>query len=46
VLDLIEKRKQAKKDKNFAEADRIRDYLASKNVTLIDTPKGTTFKIG
>ena len=46
TLDLIEKRKQAKKDKNFAEADRIRDYLASKNVTLIDTPKGTTFKIG
>ena len=46
TVDLIEKRRQAKKDKNFAEADRIRDYLASKGVTLIDTPKGTTFKIG
>ncbi len=46
TVELIEKRKQAKKEKNFAEADRIRDYLASKNVTLIDTPSGTTFKIG
>ena len=46
VLDLIEKRKQAKKEKNFAEADRIRQYLADKGVTLIDDRSGTTFKIG
>jgi len=46
ILDLIEKRKQAKKDKNFAEADRIRQYLADKGVTLIDDRTGTTFKIG
>ena len=46
IIDLIEKRKAAKKEKNFAEADRIRNYLAEKNVTLIDTSKGTTFKIG
>ena len=46
VLDLIEKRKQAKKDKNFAEADRIRQYLLDKGVTLIDDRSGTTFKIG
>ncbi|MBQ4091477.1 MAG: cysteine--tRNA ligase [Clostridia bacterium] len=46
VLDLIEKRKQAKKEKNFAEADRIRQYLADKGVTLIDDRTGTTFKIG
>ena len=46
ILDLIEKRKQAKKDKNFAEADRIRQYLADKGVTLIDDRSGTTFKIG
>ncbi len=46
VLDLIEKRKQAKKEKNFAEADRIRQYLANKGVTLIDDRTGTTFKIG
>ena len=46
VLDLIEKRKQAKKNRDFAEADRIRDYLMSKGVTLIDDRSGTTFKIG
>ena len=46
IIDLIEKRKAAKKEKNFQEADRIRDYLAEKNVTLVDTSKGTTFKIG
>lgn len=46
IIELIDKRKEAKKAKDFAEADRIRDYLASKNVTLVDTSKGTTFKIG
>ena len=46
ILSLIEERKNAKKAKNFAEADRIRDELAAKGVTLIDTPQGTTFKIG
>ena len=46
ILDLIEKRKQAKKEKNFAEADRIRQYLLDKGVTLIDDRSGTIFKIG
>ena len=46
TIDLIEKRKIAKKEKNFAEADRIRQYLADKGVTLIDDRSGTTFKIG
>lgn len=46
VLDLIEQRKQAKKDKNFVEADRIRDLLLSKGVTIKDTREGTEFKIG
>ncbi|MBE6547996.1 MAG: cysteine--tRNA ligase [Ruminococcaceae bacterium] len=45
ILSLIEARKQAKKDKNFAEADRIRQYLLDKGVTLIDSREGTTFKI-
>ena len=45
ILQLIEERKAAKKAKNFAEADRIRDYLASKGVTLVDTAQGTTYKI-
>ena len=46
ILSLIEQRKQAKKDKNFAEADRIRQHLLDKGVTLIDSREGTTFKIG
>ena len=46
ILDLIEQRKAAKKNKDFAEADRIRQYLADKGVTLIDDRSGTTFKIG
>ncbi len=45
ILTLIEARKAAKKEKNFAEADRIRAYLAEKGVTLIDTPQGTTYKM-
>ena len=45
ILTLIEARLTAKKEKNYAEADRIRQYLADKGVTLIDTPKGTEYKI-
>ncbi len=46
VLELIEKRKQAKKNKDFAEADRIREYLESKGVTIKDTREGTEFQLG
>lgn len=45
ILSLIDARAAAKKAKNFAEADRIRAYLADKGVTLTDTPAGTTYKI-
>jgi cysteinyl-tRNA synthetase len=45
ILAAIEARKAAKKAKNFAEADRIRDELAAKGVTLVDTAQGTTYKI-
>ena len=45
ILAAIEARKAAKKAKNFAEADRIRDELAARGVTLIDTAQGTTYKI-
>ena len=43
---LIAERAAAKKEKNFAEADRIRAYLADKGVTLLDSREGTTYKIG
>ena len=42
---MIEARKEAKKAKNFAEADRIRAQLSEMGVTLIDTREGTTYQI-
>ena len=43
---LIAARAEAKKNKNYAEADRIRNDLAARGITLIDTKDGTQFKIG
>ena len=45
ILEAIAARAEAKKAKNYAEADRIRNELAAKGVTLIDTPQGTTYTI-
>ena len=42
----IAARAEAKKNKNYAEADRIRNDLAARGITLIDTKDGTQFKIG
>ncbi|MEM6501075.1 MAG: cysteine--tRNA ligase [Cyanobacteria bacterium P01_C01_bin.89] len=39
---LIAARKEARRDRNFAEADRIRDELKEKGVTLIDRSGGET----
>ncbi|MDP3778257.1 cysteine--tRNA ligase [Methylotenera sp.] len=44
VDDLITKRLEAKKAKNFAEADRIRKELAEAGIILEDTPQGTTWR--
>jgi cysteinyl-tRNA synthetase len=43
---LVKARTDAKKAKNFAEADRIRDELAAEGITLIDTAAGTEWKRG
>lgn len=37
---LIEARQNARKEKNWAEADRIRDELKSRGIILEDTPQG------
>ena len=40
IEQLIEKRNEARANKNWAEADRIRDELKSRNIELKDTPMG------
>ncbi len=40
IEDMIEKRQAARREKNFAEADRIRDELAKMGIILEDTPQG------
>ena len=45
VKEQIALRTQAKKEKNYAEADRIRKALADRGILLIDTPQGTTWKL-
>jgi cysteinyl-tRNA synthetase len=42
VLDAIARRATAKKERNFAEADRIRAELLSNGVVLEDKPDGST----
>ena len=45
VLAKIEERKEAKKNKDFAKADAIRDELLAKGIKLIDTREGTTYEL-
>lgn len=43
INELIEKRTAAKKNKDFAESDRIRDELKAMGIELLDTRQGTTW---
>lgn len=45
IEEQIKLRAEAKKAKNFAEADRIRKELAEKGITLTDTREGTKYSI-
>jgi cysteinyl-tRNA synthetase len=44
VEALIAERTQARKDRNFARADEIRDQLQEMNIVLEDGPSGTTWR--
>ena len=44
VEDLIVKRAQAKKEKNFALADQIRDELTARGIAIEDTRQGVKWK--
>ena len=45
IADAITARNAARKAKNFAESDRIRDELLAKGIVLKDTPQGTTWEV-
>ena len=40
IKALIDERQAARKEKNFARADEIRDRLKAMGITLKDTPQG------
>lgn len=44
ILEMIEKRKEAKQNKDFALSDSIRDELLLKGIMLVDTREGTTYR--
>ena len=44
IDDLITERAEARRMKNFARSDEIRDYLHSKGIQILDTLQGTTWK--
>jgi cysteinyl-tRNA synthetase len=46
IDDLVERRITARKEKNWAEADRIRDQLKDLNILLEDGPEGTSWRRG
>jgi len=45
ILEMIEKRKEAKKNKDFALADKIRNELLEKGIVIKDTREGTIYEI-
>lgn len=44
ILALIEERQAARKNRDFARADEIRDYLKSQGIELMDTREGVKWK--
>jgi cysteinyl-tRNA synthetase len=44
IEDMLEKRSQAKKAKDFATSDAIRDELIAMGISIMDTPQGTLWE--
>ena len=45
IQEMIDRRVAAKKTRDFAEADRIREELADQGIILQDSREGTTWRI-
>lgn len=45
ILSMIQKRAQARMQRDFSEADRIRQELSRRGIQLLDSPEGTSWKI-
>lgn len=45
IEDMVDKRNQARKRKDFAQADQIRDQLLEMEVEIQDTPEGTVWDV-
>ena len=46
IEEMISKRDEARKSKDFGEADRLRAFLAENNILLEDGPRGTIWRRG
>lgn len=44
IINLINQRNEAKKDKNYQKADEIRDNLINLGISIMDTPNGTIWE--
>lgn len=44
LLELLEERATARKAKNFARADEIRDEISAEGFSIVDTPQGATLQ--
>jgi cysteinyl-tRNA synthetase len=44
IDELLEQRQQARQNKDFATADRIRDELAGEGIEIVDTPDGPKWR--
>ena len=45
IEELIAKRQEARKNKDWAAADAIRDELKARNIVLVDTPEGVKWHV-
>ncbi|AEA47002.1 cysteine--tRNA ligase [Archaeoglobus veneficus] len=45
LAELVKEREEARREKNFEKADRIREKLRERGYVLIDTPRGTRWKL-